>query len=346
MKIGICGHFGGKEVCLDGQTVKTKIVYDALSENYGKENVIINDTYKIKKRLIPVFFGTVKLFAVSDACIMLPAHNGIKVFTPLFCILKKIFKKKIYYSVIGGWLAKYISDKPKLEKRLKSFDGIFVETTTMKANLEKMGFENISVIANFKHLNIVSEFENEYSTPYRLCTFSRVMKEKGIAEAIEAIKKVNKACGKNVFALDIYGPVDSSQTEWFENLKNDFPEYVKYCGCVPFDKSVDVLKDYFALLFPTLFYTEGIPGTIIDAYAAAIPVISAKWESFADIVDDGITGIGYEFGNTDALVSVLADIADKPSTVTEMKVACAKKAECYLPQNAVAPMISILDGAN
>jgi hypothetical protein len=57
-----------------------------------------------------------------------------------------------------------------------------------------------------------------------------------------------------------------------------------------------VLKDYFALLFPTHFYTEGIPGTVIDAYAAGIPVISAKWESYSDVIDEGVTGIGYKDG--------------------------------------------------
>ena len=55
------------------------------------------------------------------------------------------------------------------------------------------------------------------------------------------------------------------------------------------------MKYYFALLFPTRFYTEGIPGTILDAYAAGIPVICSRWESCADVVDDGVTGITYPF---------------------------------------------------
>lgn len=68
---------------------------------------------------------------------------------------------------------------------------------------------------------------------------------------------------------------------------------------------METLKNYFALVFPTLFYTEGIPGTIIDAYAAGLPVISSKWESYDDVIEDNITGVGYEFGSDDALVEIL-----------------------------------------
>mgnify|MGYP002519543662 CR=1 FL=1 len=32
-------------------------------------------------------------------------------------------------------------------------------------------------------------------------------------------------------------------------------------------------------------YTEGVPGTIIDAYAAGLPIISAKWLNYGDILD-------------------------------------------------------------
>lgn len=65
-------------------------------------------------------------------------------------------------------------------------------------------------------------------------------------------------------------------------------------------------------MFPTLFYTEGIPGTIIDAYAAGLPVISSKWESYGDVIEDNVTGIGYEFGSDDALVEVLEMIKSNP----------------------------------
>ena len=96
-----------------------------------------------------------------------------------------------------------------------------------------------------------------------------------------------------------------------------------------------MLKNYFALLFPTHFFTEGIPGTIIDAYAAGIPVLSTRWESFADLIDDGKTGLGYDFNNDKDLEDLLITVAHSPEQILDMKQNCIKKAKEYLPPEAM-----------
>ena len=169
------------------------------------------------------------------------------------------------------------------------------------------------------------------------------MQEKGIEDAINAVKTVNERLGRTVYTLDIYGQVDPNQTEWFEALKADLPPYVNYGGCVPFDQSVEVLKNYFALLFPTRFYTEGIPGTIIDAYAAGVPVISARWESFADIVEENETGYGYEFGNVKDLTDKLMVAMQNEEEFNLMKGKCLVYGKRFLPKEAVSVLVGKLD---
>ena len=88
---------------------------------------------------------------------------------------------------------------------------------------------------------------------------------------------------------------------------------------VPYDKSVDVIKNYYALLFPTKFITEGVPGTIIDAYSAGVPVIASRWHSFTDVIDDGITGIGYEIYNNELLIKMIKEAIQSPEKMMEMK---------------------------
>ena len=96
-----------------------------------------------------------------------------------------------------------------------------------------------------------------------------------------------------------------------------------------------MLKNYYALLFPTRFFTEGIPGTVIDAYAAGVPVVSARWESFADIIDDGVTGIGYTIENTDELIALLENVSSFTQLIDSMRKNCLIKAAEYLPKNAL-----------
>ena len=145
-----------------------------------------------------------------------------------------------------------------------------------------------------------------------------------------------------MYTLDIYGPIDEQQIDWFEELQKTFPDYVKYKGMVQFDKSVEVLKDYFFLAFPTRFYTEGIPGTILDAYAAGVPVLASKWESFNDVVDDGSTGIGYEFADYKDLKQKIEHIYENPNEIINLKKSCINKAEDYLPHVAIKVLVDEL----
>lgn len=344
-KVTVIGHFGFGLEYLDGQTVKTKILAEELKRRFGEDEVIKIDTHGGIKTLLKTPFQVLKAFCESKNIIMLPAHNGLLVYGRLLAYGKKIFcSRKIHYAVIGGWLSNYLNKHEALATCLKSFDGVYVETNTMRKALEEQGFDNLYVMPNCKKLTPLSKEELVYNAkePHKLCTFSRVMKEKGIEDAVNVVKAVNEKYGRIVYTLDIYGQVDLAQIEWFENLKNDFPRYIKYGGLVPFDKSVEVLKDYFALLFPTKFFTEGIPGTIIDAYSAGIPVICSKWESFEDIIDDNVTGIGYEFNNLNQLQEILFEIGNGEKDTNSLKCNCNKKAEEFLPESATEVLVKML----
>ena len=341
--ISVIGHFGKGKTLLNGQTVKTKIVTDELCKQFGDVEVIKFDTAGGRSALLKAPFQCLSALKKTKNVIIFPAHNGLRVYAPLLSLFRIFFKgRKLHYVVIGGWLPEFLKKRQRLSKRLKTFDAIYVETNTMKRALEEQKFTNISVMPNCKNLKILKPEDLVYPTgePYKLCTFSRVMKEKGIEDAVNAVKEVNEEAGKIIYTLDIYGQVDSAQVQWFENLQTTFPHYVNYKGVVDYDKSVDVLKNYFALLFPTLYYTEGIPGTIIDAYAAGIPVICSRWESFADIVDDHVTGVGYEYQNQEQFVEILRSLNSEQ--FYKMKVNCLQKAEKYIPSIALEFLIKWL----
>lgn len=339
-KICVIGHFGFGQNLLNGQTIKTKIVTAEIERQFGKDKVMLLDLAGGVKRIPGLFIIIPNMLRKCDNLVMMPVENGLKFLTPVLRFWNFFFKKKLHYVVIGGWLPKFISNKKWLVNGLKRFCGVYVETNTMKQSLKQMGLANLFVLPNCKNLKILSETELVYPTgvPYRLCTFSRVMKEKGIETAVDVVKKVNEQLGYTAYSLDIYGQIWEASKEWFNDLQSKLPDYIRYCGCVDADKSVEVLHDYFALLFPTHFYTEGIPGTIIDAYAAGIPVISSKWESFADVVNDGKTGIGYEFDNIAAFEETLIQVAQNPKMLLDMKSNCVNKAKEYIPETATTIM--------
>lgn len=341
-KICIIGFFAFNSHYNGGQENKTRALGKLLIDKYGAENVICIDTMNWKRNPLILLNRVFTAYKQADSFIMLPAQNGVHVFSSL---LLKFKKKKIFYSVIGGWLPTVTINNKRLTKKLSGFDGIWVETESMYRALLGQGFSNVKVVPNFKVLDAVqmSDVPIEYKRPYKFCTFSRVLKEKGIEDAISVIKRINNECGIGTAELDIYGVVDAGYVDEFEMLKSQFPEYVKYAGVVPYDKTVGVLKDYFALLFPTHYYTEGIPGTIIDAYAAGVPVLSAKWESYADIVREGITGYGFKFGDIQAFYNLVNRCIETPKLIYSIKAKCIKEYERYTDTYAFSLIEKELD---
>ena len=80
-------------------------------------------------------------------------------------MIKWFFRnRKLHYVVIGGWLPEFLKNKRLLAKRLKHFDGIYVETNTMKKALIEQEFENVIVMPNCKKLHILDESELVYQT--------------------------------------------------------------------------------------------------------------------------------------------------------------------------------------
>ncbi len=351
MKKNICviGAFGFCDLAntTGGQPVKTRELYYGLKSKYGEDSVRFVETYQWKRRPLQMLGQLLRFVPKSDVLIMLPAHNGLKVFSRLLQTLKN-GKAKLYYDVIGGWLPTVAEKDPRLLEDLKKLDGIWVETSSMKKALNDLGLSQVTVVPNFKTLPVLTPEQLVYpdQPPYRLCTFSRVMEEKGITDAIEAVHRVNTQLGTQMYTLDIYGPVAPQYEEKFAQLQGQYADFVCYQGVADPSDSVKVLKDYFALLFPTKFYTEGIPGTVIDAYAAGVPILTARWLNCADLLDDGVTGIGYTFGKIRELEDILLRTAEHPEQLQQMKINCLKKANEYMPQTVIGQISGLLQGGN
>lgn len=343
-RVCVIGHFGEGQTLLNGQTIKTKIVTEELQNQFGCEQVMKVDTHGGWKVLLKSPVQLLHGLKNSRNVVIFPAHNGLRVYAPMLSWFKSFFKgRKIHYVVIGGWLPEFLGKRKSLAKALKKFDGIYVETNTMKNALEAQGFENVFVMPNCKKLTILSENALIYPSgePYKLCTFSRVMKEKGIEDAINAVRTVNEQFGRTVYELDIYGQIDPNQIKWFDELQKSFPKYIRYKGLVDFNKSVETLKDYYVLLFPTYYDGEGFAGTLIDAFSAGVPVIASDWKYNSEIVNDTV-GEVYMTGVQSTLIESLKRAAINSERILKKKKFCLQEAEKYEPDRAIRVLLNQL----
>lgn len=342
MRIGIIGHFGGNEEILDGQTVKTNILYNEL-KNATDWKIKKVDTYYKRKNPIKLLWDTVKCLLTTKHIIILLSINGMRFYFPLLFFCSKLFGTRVYHDLIGGSLDKHVLKYPCFRNYLNNFKVNWVESDGLKQRLEKVGVTNCEVIPNFKRLNVLTQYCEEYAEPFRFCIFSRVMKEKGIEAAIDAIESINKTFGREVCKLDIYGRIDESYKTRFEELMQTVGSAVNYKGMVPYDKSVEAIKEYYALLFPTYWGGEGFPGTIVDAFSAGLPVIATDWNCNAEIVDDMVNGIIYPNQEIKDLRSAIEWCIFHEKDVINWKKCCLQKAREYQPDNYIKQIIKTLE---
>lgn len=344
--IAVIGRVAEGTQLLDGQTVKTKILYEELRRCFPDRKVVCVDTYGYRKRMIPILWKTLRAFTDCGHVFVLLSKKGRVFFFPLVTGLARLFHRRIYHDVIGGSLPLEARETPTILRQLRRFDVNWVEFDQMKQELEALGLENVEVLPNFKRLRILSPeaLPQRSAAPYTFTMFSRVCKTKGMTEAAEAVAQVNGRLGGPVARLRIYGPVEEDYREEFQQVLSRHGDCVQYMGCIPQDQSVEVLRDSFMLLFPSVYPGEGMPGTIIDAFSAGLPVIATDWHFNAQLVVSGVTGYHYDWTKPELLTERILYAIAHPEEVDAMRPGCLEEAKKYAPEAAMAQILRKMDG--
>lgn len=285
MKILVVGNFGYVTNQLDGQTVKTRSVYELFKDSF-QQDVSFFDTQSLKKNR----FGLLKLVVMiikANVLIVLPAQNSLKFIFPIVVFLKQLFRFKVYYFVVGGWLVKYLRKNKNILFLLKNIDGVFTETELMKNELsDEFSIKKVYVFPNFRNIKSeILEVPDNRENKLKLVFYSRINKLKGIDIIIDFMKNTSLD-----ITLDFYGPIFQDDKSYFENRIKDNSN-IKYKGVLNSETAYLTLCKYDMLILPTQYYNEGLPGAIVDAYFAGIPVLVTKWLHAEEFVLHNETGI-------------------------------------------------------
>ena len=281
----VLGYFGYRTDQLDGQTVKTRDLYRLMQEQ--RENVSFFDTQELKYNKLSVlkmFWHVVK----CDKLIYLPAHNNLKYIFPIIFILAKLLRFEIHYYVVGGWLREFIGNLPLHKMMLCKIAGIHVETETLKKELiDYYNFNNVDLFPNFRFFDFTP---NRMSCDkLRLVFVARINKKKGLDWIFDFADYIVEHKLDHKFSITFYGPINNDDRAYFDGMLHRYP-FVEYKGILQPNEIYETLNNYDVLLLPTHYYTEGLPGSIVDAYISGIPVVVTKWKHAHEFVENGKTG--------------------------------------------------------
>lgn len=333
MKTLVLGNFGYESSKLDGQTVKTRDVYELLHSKVHEEVCYFDtDVFKRNKFLL---FKMFRQICASDKLVYLPAHGNLKYLFPIIYICSLFFGVKIIYIVIGGWLVDFLKYRPLLRFLLKKVEVICTETNLMKRKLNELySISNVIVLPNFRRSvegSIVQENTPELSQQKLNIVFmARIQINKGLDYIGDICKYINDNGFNEKVTIDFYGQIDKADKAFFDQLIMSY-DFVHYNGFLLPQQIHATLSRYDLLLLLTHYYTEGFPGSILDAYMAGIPVLVTKWKYATEFVDDRITGyiVPFDDGLHDT-IKILTNLMLDKSVLISMKNAAKIKSLSYM----------------
>lgn len=286
-KILIIGYFGYDTNQLDGQTVKTRAIYKTLQKEKEIGVIKYYDTQHFRKNpfsIISMFFNLIW----CNRLIIIPCVNNLKVIFPFTYYLSFIIRYEIIHiAVAGGHVDFFRTHKllSNIAKRVKI--NLFQNTGVANDLRTKLGFTNTEWIPNYRIQDFKPTFmENDV---FKLVFMARIHRLKGLDVVFSIAEYLKEKYGESKFLIDFYGPMNNEDHDYFMSNIKKF-NFINYHGELEPAEINETLNKYDLLLLPTRYYTEGFPGSILDAYISGIPVLVSNWKHAHEFVNDGTNG--------------------------------------------------------
>jgi starch synthase (maltosyl-transferring) len=134
----------------------------------------------------------------------------------------------------------------------------------------------------------------------------RLHEQKGMEFFLRAAASVRHSRPDCHFLLIGRGPLEGKLRAQARELRlDDHVTFLDFCGQIP-----DVLKATDVFVLPSLW--EGMPNVVLEAMAAAVPVVATRVEGVADIIEHGKTGLLLMPKDIPSLSSSTRRLLDEP----------------------------------
>ena len=134
----------------------------------------------------------------------------------------------------------------------------------------------------------------------------RLEKLKGVDLLLEAWKLLGKEAPE--LLLCGTGPLE----QWCAEFIRENGLNVTMKGFVPNEEARRLIGTSRALILPTQCY-ESFPMTIAEAYAEGTPVITGNMGNAGNLVDEGFTGLHFQYDNAEAMKQAIQHVKDEKS---------------------------------
>lgn len=265
--------------------------------------VIAKNDHGIKKQL---FFLNTFIKMNNDTNLIMIGANMIK----LASLVRKVFHKK--YRIIS-WIHYSLFEQNLFDPHnILYADYHLAISSSIKKQLIKLGASEsqIKLIFNpIEHHNTrsIENIKKEISFIGRI----QLKKQKNLTDLLEALSKTQE------LRLDILGTGEDLKLAQELSQKLGINQRIHWYGWQP-DPWKLISTNTQAVVLTSNF--EGLPMVFLEAISRGIPVISARFDGYNDVVNEGINGLSYEKGNIHELVHQIQNIqpiVENPNRIAE-----------------------------
>jgi glycosyltransferase involved in cell wall biosynthesis len=162
---------------------------------------------------------------------------------------------------------------------------------------------------------LINEPLREAGRPLKVLFISRVAKQKGVLDSIEAVLALRRK-GIQV-SLRVAGTGDDLEEAKRLSARHGLGDVVEFTGFIAGDDRIAAYRSSDLLLFPT-YWNEGFPYVVLEAMAAGLPIVSTTHGVMPHLLKDGVNGYLAEPRNPAALAEKIEKIVLDPKLRIEI----------------------------
>ena len=240
----------------------------------------------------------------------------------LLSMLPRNFRVPYIVHIHSGAFERFIKEKKRHEKLVRRMldraGAVIVLSETWQRILKAYTVNpNVWVLYNTaSQKRLLTQKIVKKPGRIRVLFFGRLTREKGVYDLLESIPDVIKQHPTVLFRLAGDGDLDRV-TELLK--KKDLANHVENLGWISGDDKNVHFAEADIYVLPS--YTEGMPGSLLEAMACGLPVVTTKIGGIPDAVNQGENGYLIEPGDVRALTESLCRLCESSEQREKMGTA-------------------------
>lgn len=251
----------------------------------------------------------------------------------MYCILAKK-RGRVIVHIHGGEFVDFFEHlnnrkRRKIQVVLKNADQVITLSESWKEKIcNSIGICNCSVVPNGIDVNYYSRGISTTINKNNVICLSKVCKEKGIYDLVDAIEEVAKYNDKVKCIIAGVGEIDKVN-DLIE--KKGLENNIKLVGWVDGKTKMYYLAKSSILILPS--YHEALPMCVLEGMASGKAIVATRVGAIPEIVKEEINGLLVEPGDVSSLAKTIIRLMSNTETLEKYKNANIKKMACVYSED-------------